>query len=233
MVYKWTPSSQNLNPALPDICFLCGDRAVHKRNLCVPCRRDLPSIHGPCLQCGREIMDGCLCPACTVNPPGYDRLIASHRYNYPVTVLIKSLKYRKNIEIARELGLELAKTVALEVRSLPEALLPVPLHPLRIMERGFNQALEIARVISKGLRLPVDDTLIKRTHHTLPQYKLGPKERRKNLHGAFKLTRAPGYRSVALVDDIVTTGTTVNEIAGLLKRSGLKSVEVWACARVA
>lgn len=224
-------TGRRLDLSPPDICFLCGAIADYRRILCDQCRQDLPKLSRACRKCGRSIVTGCLCPICIIKPPNFDRLISPFSYEYPVTELIKSLKYNNNIEIARELGIALLNIITHESRPLPEVILPVPLHPLRIMGRGFNQAMEISYEISRGLKLPVDNSLIKRVRHTAPQFNLGPAERLKNLSGAFKLSCGSDYRSVAIVDDIVTTGTTVNVIAGLLKKTGTKFVEVWSCAR--
>ena len=172
-----------------------------------------------------------LCPDCSVRPPRYDCIIAPFYYSYPASLLIKLLKYKNNFELAKELGIALAQTVMHRGRPLPEAVLPVPSHPIRTMTRGYNQALELADVVAAQLNLPLEASLMKRTRHTRPQFNLGPAARRRNIKDAFRITGQPGYYSVALVDDIVTTGTTVNEIAGLLKQSGVKIVEVWACAR--
>lgn len=232
MVNNWLTKGQRLDAIPPAICFLCGDYADRGRLLCNPCRRDIATIHQSCPRCGREVShNGLVCPSCSTRPPRYDRLIAPFHYVYPASLMIKLLKYKNKIEMSGELGHALASAVEARLRPLPEAIVPVPLHPLRTVTRGYNQALEIARVVAAQLKLPVEIGLVRRARHTLPQFNLGPAERSRNISGAFRINSVPEYHSVAIVDDVVTTGTTVNELAGLLKQAGLKTVEVWACAR--
>ncbi|OGT83837.1 MAG: hypothetical protein A3G96_05870 [Gammaproteobacteria bacterium RIFCSPLOWO2_12_FULL_52_10] len=160
-----------------------------------------------------------------------DQTITSFIYKFPVNELIHQLKYNQKIIIAKQLGLELASTVLKVSASLPDCLVPVPLYKRRFLLRGFNQALEIARVVGGELLLPVDAGLMTRARNTLAQFALNPKERMRNLRGAFKLTSPPNYNFVAIIDDVITTGSTVNEMATLLKKAGVKRVEAWACAR--
>ena len=231
MVNKRLKKGQQDGLLPPNICFLCGTLTGSNRLLCVPCLGDLGTIEQACCRCGTPMIHPGTCPGCNARPPKYDQIIVPFRYSYPVSLLIKLLKYKNNFELARELGVALAEKISARGQPLPEAVLPVPLHPLRTLARGYNQAQEIADIVAVELKLPVENALIRRTRHTRPQFDLDPAARRRNIRGAFRLVRQPEYRSIALVDDVVTTGTTVNEIAALLKRSGLGTVEVWACAR--
>ena len=232
MVYNWPSKVQSPGIIPPAICFLCGAYADAARLFCKPCRDDFARIEQFCPHCGRAVTHGGLvCPSCSVHPPIYDRLIAPFHYTYPVSLLIKLLKYKNNIEISGELGRALADTIKARGYALPEVIVPVPLHPLRAMIRGYNQAQEIAVALAAQLQLPVITDLVGRVRHTRPQFNLGPVERRRNVQGAFRLKRLPRHRSVAIVDDIVTTGTTANEVARVLRRAGVKTIEVWAGAR--
>jgi len=114
---------------------------------------------------------------------------------------------------------------------MPQALLPVPLHYSRLYQRGFNQSLELTKRLARELTLPVDARLLQRHRATREQAQLGPKERRRNLRAAFSLKRANPYQSAAIVDDVITTGTTAAELARLLRRSGTKQIQIWALAR--
>ncbi len=114
---------------------------------------------------------------------------------------------------------------------MPEVLVPVPLHRARLAERGYNQALEIARVLSRGLGLPVDHGCCERILATLPQAGLDEGARRRNIRGAFSARRPLSWRHLAILDDVVTTGNTVEELARVLRRAGAARIEVWAVAR--
>lgn len=232
MVNIWPSKEQAPGIMTPAICFLCGAYTDAARLFCKSCRGDFARIEQSCPRCGRQVAHGGLvCPSCSAHPPRYDRLIAPFHYTYPVSLLIKLLKYNNKIEISEELGRALADVIRACGHSLPEAIVPVPLHPLRAMRRGYNQAREIAVALAVQLQLPVATGLVRRVRHTQPQFNLGPVERRRNVRGAFRITHRPRYRSVAIVDDIVTTGTTVNELARALRQAGVKTIEVWAGAR--
>ena len=115
--------------------------------------------------------------------------------------------------------------------NLPECIIPVPLHPQRLRVRGFNQALELARIIAKQLNIPLNYSLCQRDKSTPFQSGLSAKQRKQNLKNAFIVTKPHAYKHVAIFDDVVTTGTTVNELAKQLKNSGVETIEVWAIAR--
>lgn len=234
MVNNWMFSSQLRKIIPPSICFLCESTTEPGHLCCQPCRADFARIQPACPRCGRELaIRGPLCSMCGRHPPEYDCLIAPFHYVYPVSLLIKLLKYKNKIEISRELGLALTQAVQARAWELPEAIVPVPLHPFRTMKRGYNQAREIADVLAARLALPVEADLVRRVRHTQPQFNLDPAQRRRNMQGAFRLVPGRRYRSVAIVDDIVTTGATVTELAKLLRQSGVNRIEVWTCARTA
>ena len=232
MVNNWLLMARTGETFPPSVCFLCGANAGPCHLFCKSCQRDFARIIKACPKCGRGVLHGGLpCPSCSKQPPAYDCLIAPFYYAYPVSLLIKLLKYKNKIEISHELGGALADQIRARGRPLPEAVIPVPLHPLRTIARGYNQACEIALAVAARLNLPVETGLVRRIRHTQPQVNLSPRQRRINMRGAFKLRPGHGYRSVAIVDDVVTTGATANEMAMLLRRAGMKTIEVWACAR--
>lgn len=140
------------------------------------------------------------------------------------------LKFGGHTKNARLLGLLLAEHLK-QTAQLPELIIPVPLHKLRYRERGFNQALEIARTVAKELNIPLDITSCQRTHDTPHQIGLTAIQRRKNLEKAFTLIKPIKTQHVAILDDVMTTGSTVHEIASLLKKAGVERVDVWVCAR--
>ena len=111
-----------------------------------------------------------------------------------------------------------------------QCLIPVPIHPKKLKQRGFNQAVILTKLLAKQLNLPYDLNSCKKIKHTLPQANLDRKQRRNNLHQAFQVTPIP-YQQVILIDDLLTTGSTANELACTLKKSGVTQVDVWCCAR--
>ncbi len=170
-----------------------------------------------------------MCGSCLKQPPPYERCIAPLRYCHPVDHLLTRLKFHEKLAIARLLGELMAEW--LEPDEPPDLLIPVPLHPGRLRERGYNQALELARPIGKRLGIPVDLRHCRRTVPTAPQSGLDAKRRRANLRNAFSVANALKGKDVAIVDDVVTTGHTVAELARTLRKAGVGRIEVWACAR--
>jgi len=154
-----------------------------------------------------------------------------YRYAYPLDQLIRAFKYRGVLAYGRVLGTLLAEWLAVRRAPLPQVIVPVPLHPSRHRERGFNQASELARPISRRLDIPFDDRLCRRNRATADQTELGAGSRRSNVRRAFEVAGTLGLRHVAVLDDVLTTGSTANEIARVLKRAGVRIVEVWAVAR--
>jgi ComF family protein len=153
-------------------------------------------------------------------------------YAPPADFLIKSLKFHDRPACARLMGEIIALSLqSRDIATLPECLLPVPLHPARLRERGFNQAIAIARPLARRLGLPLDPHSLRRVRHTAAQSTLPADRRRANVRGAFEVVADLPWRHVAIVDDVVTTGHTVDELARTLRRAGVERVEVWAWAK--
>jgi ComF family protein len=225
------------NYLLPSACLLCGNRCPRGRHidLCPDCTGDLDVIDRACRRCGAPMSAGVandgVCGRCQRHPPAFDRCFAPYAYDGNIGHLITRLKYGHKLACARLLGAMLADRIPTGNRDLPRILIPVPLHPARMRERGFNQAVEIARAVSRRTGIPLDADLVRRTRATPSQVELPRRERLKNVRGAFAVSRAAGWRHVAILDDVVTTGSTASEIARTLKASGVKQVSVWAVAR--
>jgi len=185
-----------------------------------------------CYRCGVSLVREGLCAKCLGRAPSYERIITAYSYRTPVDQLVPAIKYQQRLELVSALGEELIRQIQGQAESLPDCLIPVPLHRHRLRQRGFNQALELARHLGKRLRLGVDSGIVRRTRATSPQFELPHKARRANVRGAFALQGQPVYESLAIVDDIVTSGATVDELALLFKRAGVRRVFVWALARV-
>jgi ComF family protein len=172
-----------------------------------------------------------LCGRCLNKPPPFERVLAPYRYDAALRHLIGALKFDGRFAHARLLGDLLAKFVQTHVDARPDLILPVPLHPARYCQRGFNQSIEIARHVAKTLDIPLELSGCRRQRDTPPQHQLSAKQRRKNVRSAFALTRPFTAQRIAILDDVMTTGSTVQTLAALLKQAGAATVEVWVCAR--
>ncbi len=179
----------------------------------------------------RELL---VCGQCLQKTPPFDATHALYSYQQPLIKLILELKFNQALVNARLLGEQLAAAVLqvwYKTKPLPNLIIPIPLHPTRLKERGFNQALEIARPIANMLKLPIDTTHCHRSKSTAPQATLLATERRKNVKGAFSVTENFTGQHVAVIDDVITTGSTVTEFCKVLKQHGVQKIDVWCCAR--
>ncbi len=219
----------------PGRCVLCGDPGTRRRDLCRHCAGALPSLARPCPGCALPLpaatAPGTLCGRCLRRPPPYDRLLAPLLYAAPADWLVQQLKFGGRLNCGRLLGEILAEHVAGAMPWRPQLLVPMPLHARRLRERGFNQADEIARPLARRLGIAVRNGAVRRVRDTASQAGLGLRERRRNLRGAF--LAAPGSlgEDVAIVDDVVTTGASVHELARALRRGGARRIQVWAVCR--
>lgn len=213
----------------PFTCLLCGTTSG-TGHLCGACLADLPWHRLPqCPQCAIPTPDGQVCGACLKHPPAFDRTRAALAYAFPLDRLIPRLKYNGQLAIAPALGECLAQAVA--PGPSPDCLIPMPLHARRICERGFNHATEIAREVAKRLDLPLDTDSCQRIRDTPSQMGLKHDARRRNVRGAFVCTGDVRGRRIALIDDVMTTGTSLDELAKTLKQAGALEVETWVVAR--
>jgi len=190
-----------------------------------------------------ELLQQRLCGHCVINPAAFDSCTAVFLYEAPVSRLIAQFKYEANFAYGRVLATLLVGKFIKHYTVLtcsnydpdfPQQLIPVPLHPRRLRTRGFNQANEIARTISKKTGIPVNNNLVFRTKDTAAQSQLGASKRIENLRYAFEMTQAAKEKypeHVAIIDDVITTTSTVSAIARLLKSIGIRRVDVWALAR--
>lgn len=219
---------------LPYVCVLCGKLSKRLQDICPQCLNELPKLPTACPRCAKPVTPGLLCPFCLKENPFYDNTYALFIYQSPITHLIMNLKFGQNLTFARILGELLAEQIKNQwYRNLPlpEAIIPIPLHPLRLKERGFNQAVEIARPVAKQLRLPVVLNKCQRVKYTSAQAMLPARDRVKNTQNAFQISPDFSYRHVAVIDDVITTGQTMNEFCRTLKLAGVEKIDVWCCAR--
>jgi ComF family protein len=203
-------------------------------DLCAGCEADLPLNDKACEHCAEPLPPAhsalALCGRCLLRPPVFDACVAPFRYAFPVDRMIQGLKYRGELVYGRVLGQLLARHLARR-ESRPELVIPVPLGLARYRERGFNQARELALPVCKAFGLTLSSDLISRHRETQEQASLDRNERLKNTQHAFALTAPLTARHVAIVDDVVTTGSTANEISKVLRAAGVEWIEVWAVAR--
>jgi ComF family protein len=179
-----------------------------------------------------------VCGRCLTHPPHYDRTVAAWRYAYPADRMLQALKYGARLALAGFCAENIAQASTQasnqNIQSKPleaDLIVPMPLHPRRLAERGFNQALEIARPLARSLGIAIDAHAVQRVRDTAAQAGLPFSERVKNVRSAFACERNLDGLRVAVVDDVMTTGATLNELAKTLKRAGASHVENWVVAR--
>ena len=216
----------------PPTCLLCGEEGHSGRDLCRECENTLPRNDPACPRCGLALASAGLqaCGICLKDPPAFDAAHTVFQFQGSIRFLIHHLKFHANYASARLLG-QLMTDMLQHIDEKPDCIIPVPLHPARYRERGFNQSIEIARTLSKRLAIPLALNACTRIRRTQSQAELHAAERRANMKGAFICkAKLPGKR-LAIIDDVVTTGTTVNELASVLRRAGAEQIQVWAVAR--
>jgi len=219
---------------LPPTCILCGHAGFDSLDICPVCYRHLHRNHNCCYRCAEafetSVNGPTLCGRCQSRPPAFDQAFAPFLHQGAIRHLISSLKFNADYKNARILGLLLADHLR-QNDEKPDCLLPVPLHKARYRQRGFNQSIEIARHVARELEIPLDLTSCRRHRDTPHQIGLPAKQRRKNLNKAFSLVKPITAQRIAILDDVMTTGSTAHELAVLLKKAGVSQVDVWVCAR--
>ena len=227
-VYKWIHRSWAA--VFPLRCVLCDAATELDRDLCSACLGDLPLIGFACPGCGvaMPIPTDQRCGQCLAQPPAFDAVWAPFAYEFPIDKLVQQYKFGDQLVYGRLLA-----RLMLDAGQprLPEMLIPVPMHPARLRARGFNQATELALHLGRELGLPINRSLLTRTRDTAAQAGLSGTKRRANLKQAFALRGSLEQRHVALVDDVMTTGSTAHQCARVLKAGGATQVDIWICAR--
>lgn len=230
---------------IPPCCLLCsaqhaGDIAL----ICNPCRADLPYMDSACPQCGVALESSrhplettpsapLLCGSCLKQPPPFSQSFIPLQYTTPIDTLISEFKYRSKLINGRLLSQLLLQRVHAHYReqALPDLLLPVPLHWRRQLRRGYNQSQCVASYLGAQLHIPVELRRLVRTRRTPPQQGLNKQERQHNLKHAFAVKGALNGQTVAIIDDVMTTGATSAEISRELLNAGAADVHIWALAR--
>jgi ComF family protein len=220
---------------IPGWCVLCNDASPGALDLCEPCRAALPWLGDACRRCALPLAPGgtATCAHCAAAPP-FTRAVAAFHFAEPVAAMVRRSKDAGSLPDANVLGTLLAQTLQATYRGepLPACIVPVPLHWRRLLGRGHNQAALLARIVGRRLALPVDHRA-RRVRHTPPQRGLTRAERHRNIARAFAVHGSYGGAAVALLDDVMTTGATLDALAGAVRAAGAGAVHVWVAARTA
>ncbi len=218
---------------LPSRCLVCGEAGQARHDLCPACEAALPWNRIACPRCGLPLAAPApACGACLRRPPVFDAVRAAFVYAAPLDRLLPRFKFHRDLAA----GALLAGLMATALRAAPpapwpDALVPVPLHRGRLRARGYDQALELARPLARGCGVPLQAGVLRRRRATAAQSELDAAARRRNLRAAFAVHgTVPAH--VALVDDVMTTGATLEAAARALRKAGAERVEAWVCARV-
>jgi ComF family protein len=210
-------------------CLLCLEK-ISRLGICSNCKKDFPFIKTACPTCGTPIShESSLCGHCLKTTPPFNQTYALFSYEPPIAQFILQLKLNHQLCYAQLFGEWMADF--LKDKPKPQMIIPVPLHPQRIRERGYNQSLEIARPIAKNLRIPIELWACRRVRPTKAQAELPETERKSNVKNAFIVETSFQANHVAILDDVVTTGNTVSELARLLKKQSIKRVDIWCIAK--
>lgn len=232
---------RRLLQAIPSPCIVCRLPSGSALSLCADCEAELPWSGRCCNRCGEEltavVSNSQTCARCLLVPPPFSSCTALFRYQSPIDSLLLGFKFKARFEAGYVLSSLLAKKICLHYAdsNTPDLLLPVPLHPTRLRQRGFNQALEIAKVVSRKCRIPLSKNAIVKVRNTAAQTELhSARSRKKNLKEAFEAAAAfmpDAVKSVVLIDDVVTTMATVAGVSRELQRWGIRQIDVWCLAR--
>ena len=215
-------------------CVLCGASAddAGRGVLCKGCDGTLPTHpQVACPQCGIATQDAMVCGECLADSPAFDATVTVFAYRYPLDHLLHSFKYASNLALTEFFSARMIERVRGRGRVFPDVLMPMPLARMRLSERGFNQALLIAENVAEDLSLPLERYVLQRVRETRPQTGLTWSDRRANVKGAFACSKDLTGKHVAIVDDVMTTGATLNEAAKVLKSRGAGKVTAWVIAR--
>lgn len=220
----------------PYTCILCSEKTRREIDLCSDCEKNLPWLHQKiCIHCAAPLLleTNSICGACLKNPLPFYKTCILFSYTHAIKKLIIGLKFQQRLLYANILGSLLMEKVEqlYQKEDLPPLIIPVPLYKKRLRERGFNQAIEIARPINKKLNIPIDYKSCSRIRNTVAQSTLPANQRATNVKNAFAIQRSLSSQHIALLDDVMTTGHTLIELSRALYDAGVKRIDVWCCAR--
>jgi len=217
------------NRLAPIICQFCHQKLPSQVNGCAVCALPIKQNEsGKLLENNKDL----ICGECIKQSPPFDKTVAAFHYEPPISDFITQYKFNAQLELLPLLSDYLAKNIQshYQNKAMPKLLIPVPLHKHKLVKRGFNQSQLIAKRLSKGFGIPVSGNHIQRSKETRPQMELDSNERQQNLKDAFQISQQlPSH--IAIIDDVVTTGTTVTELAKQAKSHGATTIDIWCLAR--
>ena len=220
------------------MCFLCFERCSPAQGVCDNCLINLPALNACCEKCreplpSNSINEGTLCKRCQTSTRPFQSCVSPLRYHFPVSTMLQRVKYNRRLLYLRPLTVHMVNSLQEHYcdKPWPEALIPVPLHWWKMRKRGFNQAGVIASKLSVHTQIPVLHRHVKRVSHGTSQQGLSAKQRQNNMKGVFSMNKEIPYRHVAIVDDVMTTGATVEELCNVLKKHGVRTIDIWCLAR--
>ncbi len=214
-----------------NLCVLCAKPSLSV-SLCAACLSDCLANKNACPICAKAHASSKICGEClNQKQQPITTTHALFQYHYPINRLIQQMKFKQAIHLAYFFGNLLGEWLVQEKIERPDCIIPVPLHPQRLRSRGYNQSVEIAKPLSKILGVTLDIHTCQRIRATPPQIELPPKKRKMNVKNAFSFARNTPYNHVLLVDDVITTGSTVKELAHTLQQANVKRVHVATIAR--
>lgn len=214
----------------PERCVWCGS-AHAVDGACEGCKVELPWNRVACPSCAQPMPVVATCAKCLKRPPAFDAAWTSFVHVEPIRRGVHRLKYGAQFEQSRVLGALMGRELAARTGPLPDLLIPVPLPRRRMFLRGYNQAQELARAVSRVVGVPIDATAARLVRAPGDQIGQTAAQRRRNLRGAFRIERDLTGKRVALIDDVMTTGATLDALARAARKTGAAHIEAWALAR--
>lgn len=199
--------------------------------MCSYCIEFIRTLGPACRYCAYPLPEDhfLVCGQCIKKPPYFDNALITYVFEEPLRSLLHQFKYHNGLYLSSFLC-QLMLNALQKQTMQAQCLIPVPMHPKRLKQRGFNQAAILAKSLARKLNLPYDVTSCQKMINTAPQAGLGGEQRQKNLRGAFHC-KPLSYQHVIIIDDLLTTGCTANELARTIKNTGVKQVDIWCCAR--
>jgi len=216
---------------LPTLCELCRQYHRDAESVCDPCISQLDTLGPSCIYCAHPLdnADFLYCGQCCKEPPYFDQAVIGYPYKEPLRTLIHQFKFGNKLYLGSFLAIIMEHRIS-KSETKPQCLIPVPLHDKRLKKRGYNQAAVLTKLLAKKIQIPYQLNSCRKIINTVPQAESAQQKRKTNLKKAFKVKTVP-YQHIALVDDLLTTGSTANELAKCFKKAGVKQVDIWCCAR--
>lgn len=216
--------------SIQNLCVLCSTYHRGVCGVCTSCQTLFKTIKNACIICNLPLLDENfkLCGRCIRDKPAFDKVYTRYVYEEPLRTLMQEFKYREGIFLDNLLSDMMLEAIPSSYQ--PDCLVPVPMHATRLRQRGFNQAAQLAKILAKKTGIPCQTSICQKIIHTNTQVTLNRKQRQKNLRNAFTVS-PNAFEHIVIVDDLLTTGSTVEELAKALKKQGAKQVDVWCCAR--